>query len=166
MKINRIHLRRFGCFENHETHFQPGLNVIKGPNEAGKSTLLKALLMALLERPGQKKANEPYRTWGKDGWYILSVDFDTIEGESYSLIKDFGEKSQVLLDPDGNSSKSLEMIQSVIEQTLGTSSLNIFKSTVCVEQGALNEISAGQKEISQSLEQIITGGEVDGRRDL
>jgi DNA repair exonuclease SbcCD ATPase subunit len=161
MKINHIRMQRFGCFDDREIYFEPGLNIIKGPNEAGKSTLHQALMMGLLERPSQKKATQPYKKWGADQWYCLTVEFETEEGGLWLLIKDFENKSQELSESNGNSTKNLDQIQSLVGQNLGTTSLNIFKSTVCVAQDALTEISAGRKEISQSLEQIITGGDED-----
>jgi uncharacterized protein YhaN len=161
MRIDQIHLQNFGCFDDHVTSFQPGFNVIKGPNEAGKSTLHRAILMALLERPSQKKATEPYKAWGEEKWYRLLIEYSLTGGDRYSLVKDFEEGSQELTNPEGEATKSLDKIQSAIEQGLGTASLNIFKSTVCVAQDEMTTIAAGQKEISQSLEQIITGGEED-----
>ena len=45
MRIQRLILARFGHFEDREIVFSPdvGLHVIHGPNEAGKSTCLRAL---------------------------------------------------------------------------------------------------------------------------
>ena len=43
MNLLRCHIRGFGKFLNQRLEFRPGLNVCFGPNEAGKSTLLKLL---------------------------------------------------------------------------------------------------------------------------
>ena len=47
MIINTIKLNPFAGITEREASFEPGLNVILGPNEAGKSTLLNALRMVL-----------------------------------------------------------------------------------------------------------------------
>ena len=47
MIINRLKLDPFAGMTNRDVIFDRGLNVILGPNEAGKSTLLNALSMAL-----------------------------------------------------------------------------------------------------------------------
>jgi uncharacterized protein YhaN len=165
MRINRIHLQRFGCFDDLEVQFQPGINVIKGPNEAGKSTLHQALLLALLERPTKKKSTELYRSWGQEHWYRLDVEFVNDQDGPWILSKDFDSSDQVLSDAQGNDLKGSDQVQAVVESALGTTSLGIFKSTVCVSQDALTDISAGRKEIAQSLEQIVTGGDEDVRTE-
>jgi recombinational DNA repair ATPase RecF len=44
MLLQRIALERFRQFDQQEYTFQPGLNIIKGPNEVGKTTLQEAIL--------------------------------------------------------------------------------------------------------------------------
>jgi energy-coupling factor transporter ATP-binding protein EcfA2 len=48
MRIIKLHLHPFAGTVNKTYDFQSGLNVVYGHNEAGKSTIVKALLMALL----------------------------------------------------------------------------------------------------------------------
>ena len=51
MIINKIQLEPFGGFSRLQCQFKPGLNVVVGPNEAGKTTLVNAIYAALLSRP-------------------------------------------------------------------------------------------------------------------
>ena len=44
MKIQRLHLDGFGRWSDASFEFAPGLNVIYGANQAGKSTMQQALL--------------------------------------------------------------------------------------------------------------------------
>jgi exonuclease SbcC len=46
--VRRLRLFPFGCFDDKEVVFAPGLNVILGPNEAGKSTLFNAVKSSFL----------------------------------------------------------------------------------------------------------------------
>ena len=48
MTLTRVRLAPFGRFAHQEVSFDPGLTVVLGPNEAGKSTLLAAVRSALL----------------------------------------------------------------------------------------------------------------------
>lgn len=50
MYIARLHIRNFRCFGNMTVDFRPGLNVIIGENNAGKTTLLKALALVFDRR--------------------------------------------------------------------------------------------------------------------
>ena len=43
MYIANIHIKNYRCFEDVEVEFQPGISVIIGENNAGKSALIKAL---------------------------------------------------------------------------------------------------------------------------
>ena len=49
MKLIQLHLHPFAGTVNRTYNFENGLNVIFGDNEAGKSTMVKALLLSLLE---------------------------------------------------------------------------------------------------------------------
>lgn len=51
MWIKRLRTKGFGCLGDRDFEFINGLNLIYGPNEAGKTTLFEAIEEALLERP-------------------------------------------------------------------------------------------------------------------
>ena len=58
MKIKKITLHPFAGVINKTFEFESGLNVVLGDNEAGKSTLVKALIMVLFETTKQTPAKE------------------------------------------------------------------------------------------------------------
>ena len=45
MYIARIRIQNYRCFKDSTIEFRPGLNVIIGENNSGKTTLLKALAL-------------------------------------------------------------------------------------------------------------------------
>ena len=47
MKIHTLHLASFGKFKDKTIHFEDGINLIYGENEAGKSTVM-AFIKAML----------------------------------------------------------------------------------------------------------------------
>ena len=47
MAIRKIKIHNFKCFRDFETELNPGLNILVGDNEAGKSTILEAIHLAL-----------------------------------------------------------------------------------------------------------------------
>ncbi|MFZ3171607.1 MAG: AAA family ATPase [Carboxydocellales bacterium] len=59
MKITSLYIKGYGCFTDREFHFGEGLNLIYGPNETGKSTLLSFILAMLYghKKPGLKRAS-------------------------------------------------------------------------------------------------------------
>lgn len=86
-------LRRFRTpFELRD--LQPGLNLITGPNEAGKSTLVRAIRAAFFERHRSKVVDD-LRPWGDSG-ATPSVDIAfELDGQSGLLSKSFlGSKAR------------------------------------------------------------------------
>lgn len=57
MKIDRIKVEGFGHFRQFELSLKAGLNVLYGPNEAGKSTLLSFIRAVLFGFEGRKDAD-------------------------------------------------------------------------------------------------------------
>lgn len=83
MKINRIHLEAYGCFENKTFDFSPHLNVILGPNEAGKSTMKDAQKTLLYGIKPIDREKHPYSQW-QSGFLSLSGVF-SFKGELFEL---------------------------------------------------------------------------------
>ncbi len=161
MLLKRIHVKRFGCLEDFATEFHPGLNVIRGPNESGKSTLHQALLLALGAQPSQTQKTGNWVRWGSERWYELELDFADATGRTYRIAKDFHSGAQSIVLPKGETTKGRDKVEKVLNEVLGTTSMVVLKSTLCVEQDALSEIADGRREISESLETILTGSEDD-----
>ena len=94
MKINSLHLTHFGCFHQKRMELQPGINVIYGENEAGKSTIhrfIGAMLFGVerLRGKGSKKDEySRYQPWEQGKNYEGSMEI-THEGRVYRLIRNF-----------------------------------------------------------------------------
>ena len=72
--LARIKLGQFRCFDDFETQFHPGLNLIIGPNAAGKTSLLEAACVLLrLQSPRTLKLGDTIRHEARglflDGFY-------------------------------------------------------------------------------------------------
>ena len=167
MILQRIALERFQQLDGREYVFQPGLNLIKGPNEAGKTTLQTAILFALLGNPrhttlDRVKRVADYISWGENRPFSITLDF-TDEGETpYRLKKDWDAQNVCLTNlQTGARDEDIDSVHQTISEILGYGSLKLLQSTVCVEQDAIDEISTGQREISDQLQSIVTGGGTD-----
>jgi len=51
MRLERIRLKTFGCFEQQDFELHNGINLIFGPNFSGKSTLVNAIFFTLTGKP-------------------------------------------------------------------------------------------------------------------
>ena len=85
MIITRLRAVPFGCFPDKEVRFQRGLNVVLGPNEAGKSTLFEALRNVLLLRtrltkPQHAQRVAPYLPVSGGDFIRVEADLETRQG--------------------------------------------------------------------------------------
>ena len=161
MWLKRIELKNFKSLVDFQAQFSPGINVVKGPlNEMGKSTLLEGIIIALFENPrSTAKSLKDYVSWGSTRQCRTSLEFENKENR-YLLEKDFGKGTIRLIDY--NNLEELDTFKEIsgkVAELLGTNSDGLFTCTSCIRQAQVSEISSGKKEISESLEEVITGGE-------
>ena len=161
MLLNKVELRNFKRFANFPAQFSPGINVVKGPlNETGKSTLLEGIIVALFSDPkSTARRLEDYASWGSTKRFETSLEFEE-KGNRYSLNKDFQKGVIKLVNRDtGEELDTPREVSQRIEELLGTDSDNLFRCSSCIYQDQISEVTSGRKEISESLEEVVTGGE-------
>jgi len=158
MIIEKIVLNRFKKFENLEVALLQGLNVIKGPNEAGKSTLHSAVIAGLFFDPSHRRAEiKSNISWYSDKMYEISLTINE-NGKGYTLSKDF-ENKRIQISENGLRQEITDtsIINRKLCDWLGFSSISAFRSTVCIEQDKISQVTKGEKEIGEILQSTITG---------
>lgn len=108
MRVEELHLKGFGKWQDAVFRFAPGINVFAAPNEAGKSTLLQGIFAALygLKRDYVRSARylpeyERYRPWHQ-GEYETIVRYQ-LAGKTYRLHRYLSkerEQARIFLDPE------------------------------------------------------------------
>ena len=105
MKIKALRVAEFGCFDApvRVENFSGKLDVLTGPNELGKSTLLDALMAVFTEKHSTKSTTSALgrRVPYGGGAPLIEVDFDIGE-KSYRLRKQFLSKSMAELTSRGD----------------------------------------------------------------
>ncbi|MDT7833655.1 AAA family ATPase [Aquabacterium sp. OR-4] len=77
--------------------FEPGLNILAGPNEAGKSTLVRAIRAAFFERH-RSTAVDDLRPWGEGSSATPTITLDfMLDGQPHHLVKSFLGKKRCTL---------------------------------------------------------------------
>ncbi|HEY4243207.1 MAG TPA: AAA family ATPase [Kofleriaceae bacterium] len=84
-----LELERFGCVARASIAFKPGLNVLYGSNEVGKSSIARAIRFALLLPPSSSAA-EAWVPWTGGGDPTVSLTFRNNATEFYRVKKVFG----------------------------------------------------------------------------
>lgn len=107
----KVQARAFGPLhseEDSQLEFAPGLNIVHGPNEAGKSSWHAALSAALCgRRRGRGRKNEDaafaerHRPWssGDDGPWAVAVEIEQDDGTRLRIDRDFRLGETTINDP-------------------------------------------------------------------
>ncbi|MGH2453370.1 MAG: ATP-binding protein [bacterium] len=161
MRLLALRLRNFRRFDDAEYRFDPGLNLLVGPNEAGKSTLRQAILAAFFVNPATtaKKVAE-WRPWGSDRVGSISVEFE-LDGRRFELRKDFEHRRTELRDLLNGVSWEGGKVQERLQHALGLSTEPLYRSTAMIEQTELTVLQKGATDIGQRLSRIIQAGPGD-----
>ena len=102
MRLNELHLIRYGNFENAEIVFpvtepgSPDVTVVYGPNEAGKSTAFHALLEVLF---GFRAGAHPYAFRFERSDLLVGAELH-LTGRGATVLRRNSKRSQSLLDTD------------------------------------------------------------------
>ena len=109
MRFRKATAPAFGVLRDGELEFGPGLNVVHGPNEVGKSTWHTVLVAGLC---GQRRSGEGarkektifeqrHRPWGSgdDVFWATAVEIELDEGRGIEITRNFGSGATELRDP-------------------------------------------------------------------
>ena len=162
MLISQIILRDYGRFSDFTVDFAPGINVIKGPNEGGKSTLANAVMAALFVDPAADGSNIfEVERWGDSRAPFLEASLD-VDGQTFILTRDFENhtsdiKPRNVEMPGGEKAD----IGSWLSEKLGIRSGNVFRSTAFINQAEINHIENSIEAIKDKLESLAARGKED-----
>ena len=174
MRIRRLRLVNFKRFADHEIVLEPGLNLIVGPNEAGKSSIAEALSTVLFADPASRTDSvRSLERWGGTGGMRLELDFE--QGtDSYRLTKDFGSGlSELARRTEGDVIANSAEIDQVIAGLVGFETREAFESIASVYQDDLASFEGSGGEARRGalvplIERKMTSssGRVDATRVL
>jgi len=162
MNLTSLTLENFGKFENFECSLTPGLNIIKGGNETGKSTLVEAITALLFCDPGSSCENiMTSKTWGSSKPLVMKANIS--DKDFLGIIeKDFDSGLTKLVDENqAVPADDKDKIFEIITGSIGFRSAELYEATSCVKQGKITQIGGSVEEIKDNLGSLVTGGEED-----
>jgi DNA repair exonuclease SbcCD ATPase subunit len=100
VKLRRLTVAGFGRLAGRTFAFSDGLNVVYGPNEAGKSTVAAAIVASLY---GNGRRKDVWRPWD-GGTYATTLFYELSDGRSFEVQRDYSRdaKGVHVYDRDGN----------------------------------------------------------------
>jgi DNA repair exonuclease SbcCD ATPase subunit len=174
VRIRRIRLVNFRRFADQEIVLDPGFNLIVGPNESGKSTIVDAIATALFGDVATKsRAVGDLERWGASGAMRLEFDFEHGD-RRWTLVKDFGAGRVQLSNAGAEETVSDRCeVDRRVKEMIGFATRDAFESVAAVRQGELASLegragTARRSELVPMIERKMTSssGAVDAARVL
>lgn len=170
MKIERVHAVAFGPFTNQQLEFAPGMTVIYGPNESGKSTWHAALYLGLCgirRAQGQsvetRELAERHKPWDLDGWSVSTV-IRLEDGRRVELSQDLQNRTHSsAVDADLGRDYSNEIINEGSpdgSRWLGLDRRS-FRNTACVRQVEIQEVLDNANALQERLQRAAATAGTD-----
>lgn len=175
MIIRKVELRHFGRFGEAAFAFRDGFNLIVGPNEAGKSTLMEAVPAVLFG----VRDKERYRPWGRQGSCTATLELVIPTGSVRIEREILTDRVQLLekdrhglliltyegkVSPQGRSSERSVYLEH-LERIIGHADEDLFRASLFFGQGSLEV--ATDKEVASRIKAVLSGfAEVDYDRVL
>lgn len=151
MFIEKIHIDTFGKLSDFDLELSPGMNIIEGANESGKSTIaafIKFILYGMNSR--EREAMMSWRTGGAAGSLTVCVDSHRYRIERATI----GSREAVQLIDGENNMPIRGRLDGTTpgELFLGVDA-EMFASTAFVSQ--LGTMSASGAKVSEGIENIL-----------
>ncbi len=167
MRIRRLQVRDLRRFRELDIDLAPGVTVVRGPNEAGKTTIQRAIELALTRRVTSAAAElDGLRPWDADDgarpWVAIEFDQDEDEGRIAhgKLEKSFaGQKGTVRLDYDGWAVTDPTLADQVLAELTGIPTEPFFRSTASVRHHELSDLARDESALRDRLQASISGAD-------
>lgn len=167
MRFSHLKINGFGKLVQKELDLKPGINVIYGDNEAGKSSLLKFLTSMLYGASKNKNGKnisdfDKYKPW-KTEEFSGSLEYILDNGESFEVYREFKKKNASVYNVEKkdisktfkeNKTKGIAFFE---EQT-GVDE-ETYVSTAIIEQEEVKLAQGNQNAIIQKISNKVSSGD-------
>lgn len=169
MEIQELILKGYGKFENHRLTLKPGINIIYGKNETGKTTIhsfIRSMLFGLDGGRGKAADKDEYqvrRPWTHPDNFLGTVTM-TKGGERYRIERCFDRSAQWLSVVCETTNREYERPQEALARLLGGVSEEAFVNTVFVSQMQCETDEALALELQRYM--VNSGRTMDAQLDV
>lgn len=159
MKIRHLDIAHFGKFHDKQMELAPGINIIYGQNEAGKSTVHSFIgcmffgAERLRGRGAGKDIYTRFQPWEGSGAYAGSMSF-SYKGHSYRVIRDFQKDSTQSIIIDEETGQTIAEGPDAISEVLPGFTREKYRNTISAGQVSMKtdeSFAAGMRSYLANL---------------
>lgn len=173
MIIEKLELKSFGRFQNETIELGPGLNLIEGKNESGKSTVhsfIRGMLFGmerLRGRAGKEDLYTKYLPWDSPAVYGGSMDFE-LDGSHYRIIRSFHRNQKSVSCLCLETGREVPLSSGKITDFIHEFTETLYRNTVSMEQQKAKTDAELAEQVRNYIANIATtkSSEVDVRLAL
>jgi len=166
VRIRRLQLRDFRRYRDLDLALAPGLTIVRGPNEAGKTTLQRAIELVLTRKVTSASADlDGLRPWdAADGSRPeITIEFEQDDEDGVrtgSLSKAFrGTKGAVRLEFDGEVVTDPARADELVADLTGVPTEAFFRSTASVRHHEVDDLARDESALRDRLQASISGAD-------
>jgi DNA repair exonuclease SbcCD ATPase subunit len=167
VRITRLQVRNLRRHRDLDLELDPGLTVIRGPNESGKTTIQRALELGLTRRVTSSAGDlDGLRPWGAGDddrpWVRLEFEQDDADGNVVrgSVEKSFrGPRGTVVVDDGVGSTSDPAEADLALAEITGIPTEAFFRSTASVRHHELDGLQRDEAALRDRLQASISGAD-------
>ena len=155
MEILELNLKHFGKFQEHKIELHPGVNIIYGGNETGKSTIhafIRAMFFGIERSRGKAGRKDEYQLrqpWDNPSYFAGTMRVK-YEGKIYRIERNFNKNEREVHLICETTGEELSMKDGELSGLLAGMSEAAFRNTVFISQAG-SETDAGLAEELQKF---------------
>ncbi len=169
MQITRLKMNPFGKFHNITLELKPGINLIYGENEAGKTTVhtfIKGMLFGIEPARGRGAASKDdiymkYLPWNYPGAYRGQMDL-LLQGKEYRLLRSFHKNHKSFSVLELETGRELKLTEGLISELIPGLTEASYRNTVSIGQLS----SRTDAELASQVSNYITNLSVTKSKEV
>jgi len=161
MRLASVRLSDLKRHASLDVELAPGLTVVRGPNEAGKSTIQRALEMGLFRRPTSTASDmDNVRPWSRpEAAPTIEIAFEE-DGVKGRVVKVFaGARGTAHLELGGEVHTDPALVDQRLADLTGLPSEKFFRSTACIRHAELPDLDRDEGALRDRLHQSMSGAD-------
>src|SRR5256714_7649887 len=166
MRITRLQITDMRRYRDLDVTLAPGLTVVRGPNEAGKTTIQRALDLGLTRKPTSAPAAlDGRRPWAADpdARPVIAIDFEQEDEDRIHqghLEKAFrGPRGYVRLEIDGESTTDPARADELVAEITGLPNEAFSRSTASIRHHEVDDLARDEAALRDRLQASISGAD-------